>query len=102
MNFKVGDRVALYTAGGRHVGTIMRVDSADSCGVEVVSSARAGMYSAHYKQLRRLKPREKSVRVTRSRLAGYWDVIATTKQALLSSKCSDSFKMLCELLELDQ
>lgn len=56
--FKVGDRVVVYDAQLRTLGTVVELLSADVCRVQ---SKQGYSYEAHYKQCRRLirKPKQK-------------------------------------------
>ena len=61
-SFKVGDRVAIYDNQRRYVGTLHSISQEyKDCWNIVVGGYRS--YGYHYKQLRKLKPRKKRMKL---------------------------------------
>ncbi len=101
--FKVGDRVwwELKNSGEATVtknkgtidliyGRVAKVKSGENYFLTPIS------------WLHRCKPKPKSVRVTREKLAMAWDVIISPKSNFLSANSSCYFEDMCKLLGLEE
>jgi hypothetical protein len=103
MKFKAGDRVRVYREGMVFDGTVLRetprmpvsdwINVEDDKGIKI---------RPHYKQCRRLRPKPKSVRVTRESLANAWDNVVAPNSAFVSARGHAIFKELCRALGLDE
>jgi len=92
---QIGDRVAIYTAFGRDVCTITSISES---GI-VYSDTYCKVTAAHPKQCRRLKPKPKSVRITREMLAKAWDAYVADTQPGFAEIYS-GFDVFCRKLGL--
>lgn len=97
MEFKAGDRATVYDSGiGIRTGSIVK---AFRDKVEI--NFGDGTYIFYAKQCRRLKPKEKSVRVTRNRIRGAWNTVIASRFPMQSRPNGTFLDDLCKALGLE-
>jgi hypothetical protein len=98
--FKVGDRISAYRIDcGRPMRRVGVISQIHEDGAIVIQGHG---YLFHPKACRRLKPKAKSVRVTREKLAEAWDEHLFRHGTMkLPSGASAQFDVLCRVLGLD-
>ena len=102
---KVGDRVRAYDNNDIYVGTVFTVLVKGQIQIMVAldtNPARVVYFTFHRKQLRRLKPREKSVMMTREMLAKAWDDATSESKIFNKHNTSRFFENLLRIIGLKE
>jgi hypothetical protein len=99
---KAGDRVYL-NGPYRLRGTVHHIVTANCLASVAIDGMPDDRIITRVSNLRRLvkKPKEKSTRVTRTRLAEIWDNIVVPYSNMVGANDSKTFKVVCTELGLD-
>lgn len=97
-SIKVGQRVACYSGGRRYVGVVKSIEEGAEEENILISFSETHSAWFHHKQLYRLKPKPKTVRITEEQLAKAWDSLICVMTPLDFSDESKIFPKLKKAL----